>query len=230
MTTSTSLLHKRFGWRALAVLALLAAGSASAAPRSAKLAPEISGLRSETSVHVIVQYRERATADRHARTLRQGGRLRQELPLVRGGAYTVTAAQLEELAADPDVEQVSLDHEIHATLDYGEQATAASIALSNGFGGQGVAIAVLDSGIADHPDLHNPSTGTSRVVYSESLLGDKVKDDLYGHGTHVAGILAGNGPVPPGRPTRPPSWASLLRPISSASACWTATGSAATRP
>ena len=100
---------------------------------------------------------------------------------------------MEELAADPEVEQVSLDHEVRATLDYAEQATAASIALSNGFSGQGVGIAVLDSGIADHPDLHNPATGATRVVYSESLLGDKVKDDLYGHGTHVAGILAGNG-------------------------------------
>ena len=144
-------------------------------------------------MRVIVQYREEATAERHARTLRRGGRLRHDLPLVRGGAYTVTAAQVEELAADPEVEQVSLDHEVRATLDYAEQATAASIALSNGFSGQGVGIAVLDSGIADHPDLHNPATGATRVVYSESLLGDKVKDDLYGHGTHVAGILAGNG-------------------------------------
>ena len=74
-----------FGSRSLAVLALLATGSASAAPQASRIAAELSGLPPDTSVRVIVQYREEATAERHARTLRRGGRLRHDLPLVRGG-------------------------------------------------------------------------------------------------------------------------------------------------
>jgi len=52
---------------------------------------------------------------------------------------------------------------------------------------------VIDSGVSDHPDLHNAS-GASRVVYSESFVaGDTTTADGYGHGTHVAGLIAGNG-------------------------------------
>ena len=59
--------------------------------------------------------------------------------------------------------------------------------------GTGIGVAVIDSGIADHPDLHN-TAGASRVVYSQSFLpGVTSAVDAYGHGTHVAGIVGGNG-------------------------------------
>jgi serine protease AprX len=61
------------------------------------------------------------------------------------------------------------------------------------FNGAGVGVAVIDSGIADHPDLHT-AAGPSRVVYSQSFVsGNSSAVDAYGHGTHVAGILGGNG-------------------------------------
>src|SRR5207302_19442 len=62
-----------------------------------------------------------------------------------------------------------------------------------GWDGTGVGVAVIDSGISDHPDLHDPATGLSRVVYNESFVPATDSTDGYGHGTHVAGIIAGNG-------------------------------------
>ena len=61
-----------------------------------------------------------------------------------------------------------------------------------GLDGTGVGIAVIDSGIADHVDFH--TAGGSRVLHSESFIpGVTSAVDAYGHGTHVSGILGGNG-------------------------------------
>ena len=65
---------------------------------------------------------------------------------------------------------------------------------SYGVDGTGIGIAVIDSGVYQHDDLQKADMSGSRIVYSESFVaGDPTTGDAYGHGTHVAGILAGNG-------------------------------------
>ena len=61
--------------------------------------------------------------------------------------------------------------------------------------GVGVGVAVIDTGIAgDLIDFHSVMTGGSRVVGAAVVNPDATTPaDTYGHGTHVAGIIAGNG-------------------------------------
>jgi serine protease AprX len=62
--------------------------------------------------------------------------------------------------------------------------------------GLGVAVAVIDTGIAGGlPDFRASDTDpTSRVVASVVTNPDATTStDVYGHGTHVAGLVAGNG-------------------------------------
>ncbi len=59
--------------------------------------------------------------------------------------------------------------------------------------GQGVTVAVVDSGIANHRDL-NDYVEVSRVITRVNFVNDTMlPDDYYGHGTHVAGAMAGLG-------------------------------------
>ena len=60
--------------------------------------------------------------------------------------------------------------------------------------GQGITVAVVDSGImANDPDLAD-ANGNSRVIASQNFAeGETDTNDYYGHGTHVAGIIGGNG-------------------------------------
>src|SRR5205085_4439425 len=76
-----------------------------------------------------------------------------------------------------------------------EPTTGANIALQYGYDGTGVGVAIIDSGIASSADLNqSPQAGRSRIIYTRSFVpGDGSTNDKYGHGTHVAGIVGGNG-------------------------------------
>ena len=65
--------------------------------------------------------------------------------------------------------------------------------------GWGVTVAVVDSGISNHPDF-NDYWGKSRIVQRVSFVpGAPSPDDFYGHGTHIAGAIAGLGVASAGR-------------------------------
>jgi serine protease AprX len=61
---------------------------------------------------------------------------------------------------------------------------------AQGTNGRGVTVAVLDSGVAADVDLTAP---TNRLLASVNFADQRLTNDPGGHGTHIAGTIAGNG-------------------------------------
>jgi len=176
--------------------------------RASKMAPELRRLveRAQLSpgasrnVRVIVQFKHAPSQRHFDKVQARGGKLGMRLGLVNGGAFSLPAAALKDLADDDEVAFIAPDHTLRATDDLTDAAIGVSVARNLGLGtrGMGIGVAVIDSGINDsHDDLRNPQ---SRVVYHQDFTGTSPNNssgalvyDTYGHGTHVAGILAGDG-------------------------------------
>jgi len=125
----------------------------------------------------------------HGRVLRRGASPRAELPGVRGAAYSVRADMLADLANDADVLYVSPDRKLTGKLDLTTAAVNAATAWQAGYTGTGIGVAVIDSGVSNHDDLMHQS---HRIVYNQTFVGSP-SIDQFGHGAHVAGIVAGDG-------------------------------------
>jgi serine protease AprX len=146
---------------------------------------------------IVVIARDAASANIVALLIQQlGGALGRPLPIINGRAALVPNASLAALARNPAVQHVALDRLIFGALERtGPTTGATAVRQELGLDGSGIGVAVIDSGItAWHDDLSDavyPSQRVDRFV--DFVAGSATPSDEYGHGTHVAGIIAGNG-------------------------------------
>ena len=124
-----------------------------------------------------------------------GAQLGRSLAGVNGYVAVVPNARLRALASNPLVARISLDREIVGVNERtGATVGAAAIREQLGYDGAGIGIAIVDSGItAWHDDLTDASLSQRVVEFADFVAGAEAAYDDYGHGTHVAGILGGNG-------------------------------------
>ena len=171
---------------------LLVAVPADAGQRRARLSTDleahlVSG--SAAAVDVIVS----GTPDRIERLARRHGLSAKKL-LASGAVFSVSPTSLEALSDDGEVDALSGDAVVRShmamttTVTGAEAAWAGQVEALGAVTGRGVGVAIIDSGIADHPSLRG------RVVANVDFTrrgGAGV--DRYGHGTHIAGIVAARG-------------------------------------
>jgi serine protease AprX len=197
MVTSSSFIGS-FRNRATWLLLVLAS---TAFANNSKISPDLQPLLANPSnrVNVIVQYNSAPVCSGGALTIGLpcttvnllGGLVNRVFTLINAVAGTVASGDVVAISNQPNVSYISLDRSLGAALDYSTNGVNAPVAWNSGWDGTGVGVAVIDSGIYSHPDLFGRS-GQSRVVYRQSFIGG-VQNDDFGHGTHVAGIVAGTG-------------------------------------
>ncbi len=190
----------------LAVLAgpvALSSPGAAAAPRPASLDVGL-GLSGQAPVKVVVSGRAGGQAQVRAAVLAAGGSALRALPIIDGWSARVPARQLAALARAAGVVAVTKDRDVHLTGTGWDESVSASAytwtsqateSWAGGFTGAGVTVAVLDTGVGRVQDL------SGRLLNGPDLSGEgQHAVDSYGHGTVMAGIVAGSGA---GSGTRP---------------------------
>jgi serine protease AprX len=155
----------------------------------AKLSPDLKSRKhKDKNVDVLVQFSQLPSKSVLARITGKGGLKKSAMLHGKVGLFTLPQAAVDALENDPSVVFASPDRAVGLSLDSARPAVAADIAQQYGWTGVGVGVAIIDSGISPDTDFG------SRIVYSENFVpGEPTTTDLYGHGTHVAGIVGGNG-------------------------------------
>jgi len=205
----------KFGIRA-ALIALLLASSVlglagAGGGHRARLSQDLlkhEARRTKTRVRVIVHGDAdeiQAIAGRHHLTVVN--------QLAESAVLAVNSTELSELAADPAVDHVSPDARVKLMMSISNTSTGATLVRQGTWGllgligaypavtGQGIGVAILDSGVSPHAALKNV------VANVNFVSGSTQTTDVFGHGTHVAGIVGGantkytslyNGGIAPG--------------------------------
>ena len=141
-----------------------------------------------------------------------GGQLNEDLQIINAFVAELPAQSVLNMAGDPSIRWISLNAPIKSAKKKASNEDASDTAQPQnyyldtlrvrpvwemGIQGQGITVAVIDSGIDREKDLQvNPykAKPDSRVVEQLTFNSNPGHvNDASGHGTHVAGIIGGSG-------------------------------------
>ena len=148
----------------------------------------------KSKVDVLVRFSRKPSAAEHALVKGLGGEIR--------GQYTsgwtsvqVPASSVKPLSEIATVQYVASDPMVWASMDAARAAAGLPTPdlPQSALKGAGVTIAMIDSGVAPHPEIQTLVASVDFVRPDLGTVAPQTSIDPNGHGTHVAGILVGDG-------------------------------------
>lgn len=158
--------------------------------------------QSNTSkIPVIITFNQKLTNELMNTIKRRLGRrhlsMSNKLRLLNGISARISMNALRKLCVEECIDCIYLDRKVKNYLNTARRVVGSSIARQKGITGKGIGIAIIDTGIYPHPDLTKPM---NRIVAFKDFVNKRKRAyDDNGHGTHVAGIAAGNGRMSKGK-------------------------------
>src|ERR1700683_3262023 len=154
------------------VLVLLILASVTLAyANDAKLSPDLKA-STAPNARVIVQYNS-APGLLDLQLLSTLGSILNAVPLVNGIVAELPLANILSLSNQSNVKYITLDRQLAPTLSNAAPAVNAFAAWQSGYTGAGIGVALIDSGISPHPDLHGGVLRLARGVLEPRLVHGK---------------------------------------------------------
>ena len=169
--------------------------------RSAR-AREVARGRGTSNIDVLVRFHQGPTAADRSLVASLGGHQRRHLSSSsRWLSVRLPAHRVATLADNARVDYVGIDEPVSTSMDVAREASNQPVApaVEATLKGAGVTIAVVDSGVALHPDIATLSAVVDVVDHPTNPQAAPPEEsiDPNGHGTHVAGIMVGTGGLSP---------------------------------
>jgi serine protease AprX len=167
---------------------------------------ELANRAPEQRISVIIQ-KGLSSKNLEQQITQLGGKISQQLAIINALSAEIPAGAIKELGVNPGVRWISPNATVQNSgctncIDTSKLVSAyiRTIGADKVWNeapyiqGQGIGVAVLDSGVNYQDDLYTVM-GRNRVVASVNFQGgyNASTFDGYGHGSHVAGVIAGNG-------------------------------------
>lgn len=152
--------------------------------------------QSSEEVPVIVQFKENSNNTRKS-ILNSNESIKPNLPIIDAFSGFLPTDLIHSLSNDPDIDYISFDSKVYTLLDIANQSMETYFPHDKGLEGEGVTVAIIDTGVSPHYDLIRPK---NRIIGFKDFIDNQNRPyDDNGHGTHIAGIIAGNGYASRGR-------------------------------
>lgn len=148
----------------------------------------------QKKIQVIIHCKE---YEKRQRSLENIGHIKYKLPMIDAYVVEIEEAKLEVIKSLDGLISVEMDTHITAQMNRVNEIIESSWAHERNITGRGIGVAVVDTGISLHKDFAGEE---NRVIAFKDFI-NKLPDpyDDNGHGTHVSGIVGGNGYSSKGR-------------------------------
>lgn len=217
-------LHLKLGVLSAALLILVILAAAFAQPTFRNLQQnaqpyllDLARTSPDSNISVIVQKNVKDDTTLEKEVSRLGGAVTKDLHIINAFAAELPAGQVVNLSTNPAVKWVSYDAPVQESLvsnlvctdcastttlsnayDYSTNATKVwnnSTNSASWLQGQGVGVAVVDSGVNNNSDLNGKGVLAKSRLVAQVKINSRATNatDGFGHGTLVSGVIAGNG-------------------------------------